>query len=194
MLFHREILKGNSSEKFDFSGYYTVVLTNIQRNYTDIITRILNDCWQLYIVNVNVISYDPYNIERAFVHTYFPYTPQHCGQVKPVITGVFKKNSFVRNITIFPNKVANFHKCNLTIGTLDYEPFIMITTLGNGNHYLNGFEGFIARALSKRLNFSIIVKTHQERWGIVDGKNSTGLSGMVRSYLSSFKTLNISRL
>uniref|UniRef100_A0A3F2ZEN0 Uncharacterized protein n=1 Tax=Phlebotomus papatasi TaxID=29031 RepID=A0A3F2ZEN0_PHLPP len=175
----REIIKANSSEKFDFSGYYTVVLTNVQKNYTDIITRILNDCWELYIVNVNVVSYDPYNIQRAFVHTYFPYTYQHCGQVKPVITGVFKNNSFLRNITIFPNKVDNFHKCNLTIGTLDYEPFIMITTLGDGTHYLNGFEGFIARALSKRLNFSTIIKTHYERWGIVDGLNSTGLCGML---------------
>uniref|UniRef100_A0A3F2ZEH4 Uncharacterized protein n=1 Tax=Phlebotomus papatasi TaxID=29031 RepID=A0A3F2ZEH4_PHLPP len=175
----RQILNGNSDKTFDFSGYYTVVLTNVQKNYTDIITRILKDCWELYIVNVNVVSYDPYNRERAFVHTYFPYTPEHCNQVKPVITGVFTDNTFVQNATIFPSKVDNFHKCNLTIGTLDFEPYVMITSLDNGSHYLNGFEGFIVRALSKRLNFSTIIKTHRELWGIVNGANSTGLYGML---------------
>lgn len=185
-MLHREILNGNSTKRFDFSGYYTVVITNVQRNYTDIITRILKYCWELHIVNVNVVTYDPYNRERAVVHTYFPYTSEHCAQIKPVIIGVFTNNTFVQNVTIFPSKVGNFHKCNLTIGTLDFEPYIMITSLGNGNYHLNGFEGFIVRALSRRLNFSTIIKTHRELWGTVNGANSTGLYGMVSSSLSFF--------
>uniref|UniRef100_A0A3F2ZEM3 Putative ionotropic receptor ligand binding domain-containing protein n=1 Tax=Phlebotomus papatasi TaxID=29031 RepID=A0A3F2ZEM3_PHLPP len=175
----RKIIDGVSKESFDFTGYYTVVLTNIERNYTDVVGKILHDCWNMYIINVNIVTYDPYNAKRAYMLTYFPYSPTHCGQVKPVITGVFEQETFRKNLTIFPEKVNNFHGCNLTVGTFQFEPYMIIIPLGHDRYHFSGFEGILTSVMSQRLNFSLILKTSDERWGKVEGDNSTGMSRML---------------
>lgn len=156
-------------------------MTNIQNNSLDVVTRILKDCWELYIVNVNVVTYDPSNLHRAFMYTYFPYAPNHCGLVKPVITGIFESplNTFVNDVKIFPSKVDNFHGCNLTVGTFDVPPYVILNKQENGTYFLDGFEGIMIRILSKRLNFSMIVKQPQGRWGKFNFENSTGAKLLV---------------
>uniref|UniRef100_A0A3F2ZEL8 Uncharacterized protein n=1 Tax=Phlebotomus papatasi TaxID=29031 RepID=A0A3F2ZEL8_PHLPP len=169
-----KILHGNLSSTFDFMGYYTIVMTNVQNNSQDIVTRILKDCWELYIVNVHVVTYDTYNLHRALMYTYFPYTPNHCGLVKPVITGIFEENTFVSDVEIFPSKVSNFHGCNLTVGTFNVPPYVILKKQEDGDYFLDGFEGIMIRILSNRLNFSMIVKQPKGRWGNFNFENSTG--------------------
>uniref|UniRef100_A0A3F2ZDG0 Putative ionotropic receptor ligand binding domain-containing protein n=1 Tax=Lutzomyia longipalpis TaxID=7200 RepID=A0A3F2ZDG0_LUTLO len=174
----RRILYTNKTDAFDYRGFYTVVLTSLHQNYTELVRRILQDCWDFYIINVNVITYDPSDSEKAFMYTYFPYTPDHCGKVKPIIYEIFSKEFFRKKNEIFPDKVGNFYGCNLTIGTFDFPPYMMIHHLENGTLF-SGFEGVVTRVLGKRLHFSLTLKTCNDRWGRVEGENSTGLSGMI---------------
>uniref|UniRef100_A0A3F2ZEM7 Uncharacterized protein n=1 Tax=Phlebotomus papatasi TaxID=29031 RepID=A0A3F2ZEM7_PHLPP len=175
----RKILDKKSTIAFDFSGYYTIVLTSVHKNYTDTVTKILENCWELFIINVNIVTYDPYNTERAYMITYFPYTSEHCGKVKPVVTGVFKHNTFMNNVTIFPDKVSNFHKCHLTVGLVNFPPYMTFSVSNMGRHSFGGFEGYALNALMDHLNFNVILKTHPNLWGKFNGNKSTGVSGML---------------
>uniref|UniRef100_A0A8W9BML7 Ionotropic receptor n=1 Tax=Phlebotomus papatasi TaxID=29031 RepID=A0A8W9BML7_PHLPP len=175
----RKIFYGNSTKAFDFSGYYTIVLTNIEKNHTDFVTRVLNECWKLHMINVNVVTYDSNNLDRALMMTYFPFTANHCEEVNPVLSAIFENDTVRKSLTIFPDKLHNFHGCNLTVGTLQFPPFMMIIPKGNGTYYFDGLEGNILRALAEHLNFSINHKTHKELWGRNNGENSSGLFGML---------------
>ncbi|XP_059619127.1 uncharacterized protein LOC132263400 [Phlebotomus argentipes] len=175
----RKIMENVTLEAFDFRGFFTIVLTSVERNYTHLVTRILKDCWDLHVVNVNVVTYDPYKTDRAFLHTYFPYKPEKCGQVKSVISGVFHEDHFINKITIFPDKFSDFYGCPLTIGTFNFPPYMMITSMDNESYYFSGVEGIVARVLAQRLNFTLKYKSSEDRWGKVQGENSTGLNGML---------------
>lgn len=155
-------------------GYFTIVLTSVPKNYVDVVTKIFEDCWRLYIINVNVVTYDPHNDKISYMLTYFPYTPSHCGQVSPVITAVIRQNTGVSHAKIFPRKVNNFYGCNLTVGTFEIPPYIILKKQNDGRYLLDGFEGVMSRVLSQRLNFSLVAKLSEERWGKFDWENSTG--------------------
>uniref|UniRef100_A0A3F2ZEL9 Uncharacterized protein n=1 Tax=Phlebotomus papatasi TaxID=29031 RepID=A0A3F2ZEL9_PHLPP len=175
----RKILNGGGKDAFDFTGYYTIILTSVVENYREEVYKILKDCYRSYIINANVITFDPSNIEKAFVFTYFPYTTKHCNHVKPVVNGVFENETLAMYSKLFSNKVSNFHRCNITVGTIEYPPFMILKYQGNGSYYYDGFEGIITRVLGQRLNFSLILKTSVDRWGVVNGENSTGLSRLL---------------
>ncbi|XP_059619126.1 glutamate receptor U1-like [Phlebotomus argentipes] len=175
----RKILDVMSTDDFDFTGFYTILLTSIEKDNSNIVRNILHDCWEHYIVNVNVLSYDPLNLESALMHTYFPFAPHHCGEVKPVTVGIYEQNSFSRNSSVFPDKVRNFYKCTLTVGTFHFPPNIIIEPLTFGSSYVDGFEGVIMRSLGQRLNFSYNLQIAEGNWGRVAGENSTGASRML---------------
>lgn len=152
--------------------------------------EILNDCWQLYIINVNVVTFDPFNQHRAYMHTYFPFTAEHCAMVKPRIYDLFENGSFKRNISLFPSKVDNFFGCSLTVGTHNYPPYMKLSHMKNGSNHFDGFEGIITRVLSQRLNFSLILKTSDRMWGKFNDGNPDGLKGLV-NFLFNFLNVNI---
>ncbi|XP_059619128.1 uncharacterized protein LOC132263401 [Phlebotomus argentipes] len=154
----RKIMDNVTLEAFDFRGFFTIVLTSVERNYIHLVTRILKDCWDLHVVNVNVVTYDPYKTDRAFLHTYFPYKPEKCGQVKSVISGVFHEDHFINKITIFPDKFSDFYGCKLTIGTLNLSPYLIIKSYENGSFDFSGVEGLVANNLADRLNFTLQLK------------------------------------
>ncbi|XP_059619125.1 uncharacterized protein LOC132263398 [Phlebotomus argentipes] len=178
-----KILDVMSVETYDYTGFYTIIMTGIADNYTEIAGKMLEEFWLKNIVNVNVATYAKNDTEKAIMYTYFPFTPSHCGRVKPVVWGVLENGTFTTNGSIFPEKVNNLHRCNLTVGTFDFPPYMKLTPHGNGSYYYDGFEGIVTRVLGQRLNFSLILKTDDARWGWIseDGKNSTGIGGMVKN-------------
>lgn len=175
----RKIIDTKEEDAFEYSGFFTIVLTSIERNYVDPVRRILQDCWELYIVNVNVITYDATDYEKAFMYTYFPYTSEHCGKVNPIVYGVFWNETQLEGNQIFPEKVGNFYSCNLTIGTFSFPPYITFELQENSSYTFYGFEGILSKVLGQRLNFSLALKISNEGWGKVNGENSTGMCGMV---------------
>ncbi|GAB0099903.1 hypothetical protein DMENIID0001_157970 [Sergentomyia squamirostris] len=178
----RQILydaNGDLNGRFDFTGFYTIVYTSIHDDYNDVVQKILDNCYDLYMVNVNLITYDPCNLDRSFIYTYFPYTERHCAQVYPEIFGIYESDNITITRGLFPDKVSNLHLCNLTVGTFEIPPYMMITPQGNGSYYFDGFEGIVTRVLGQRINFSLILRTAEDRWGMVAGENSTGAVGML---------------
>lgn len=143
-------------DTYEYVGYYTVVLTQHYTDAQETIRKILGDCWSLYIANAIVLApSEDYQI--VYIFTYFPYTPEHCEHVEPVINDYFVNGSCTRNATIFPDKLQNLHKCPLKMSLYDFPPFMMLKPLPNESYYIDGIEGTIIRVLSQRLNFTPIV-------------------------------------
>lgn len=145
---------------FDYTGYYTIVLTETRRDQYIIISKVLNDCWSVYITNVVIVaSMGSESYSRSAIYTYFPYTVYHCEAVAPVILNYFISNSFQYNIDHFPDKLKNMHKCPLTVVTHNVTPFMILYRNEHGAGYrTDGIDGITFRVLSQQLNFTPIIK------------------------------------
>lgn len=102
----RRIYERMSESCFDYTGLYTVVLTESSRYQYETITSILQDCWALHIINVVVlVSIHPQ--ARTAVYTYFPFTRFHCEAVAPVILNYYVAEGFLYDsVPFFPKKVG----------------------------------------------------------------------------------------
>ncbi|KAJ6649708.1 hypothetical protein Bhyg_04947 [Pseudolycoriella hygida] len=158
--FSKIFRKMQNDELFDYTGYYTVVLTEVYRDQYNIISKILNDCWSIYVTNVIIVTSlgSEFN-SRSAIYTYFPYTVYHCEMVAPVILNYFMDNTFLYDIDHFPDKIRNMYNCPLTIVTQNVTPFMILYKNENGGNYrTDGIDGKTLRALSQKLNFKPIVK------------------------------------
>lgn len=149
---------------FDYTGFYTIVLTESRRNQYMIINKILNDCWSLYITNVVIVA--PMGSEldsRSAIYTYFPYTVFHCEKVAPVILNYFINNTFLYATDHFPDKLKNMHRCPLTLVTQNLLPFMILYENENGRYRTEGIDGTTFQVLSEHLNFTpiVVVPPHQ---------------------------------
>lgn len=166
---------------YDYTGYYTIVLTEISRYQYDTITKILRDCWMLHITNVIVIvSIHPQ--ARAAVYTYFPFTEFHCEAVAPVILNYFVDDHFLYDAPLFPPKVRNLFMCPLLVATYEQIPFMMLTPRNDGTFYTDGIDGVIVRVLSQQMHFRAVVKlppNNEGRGEIVPNGTSLGVLKMV---------------
>lgn len=141
---------------FNFAGFYTIILTKHSDDCHGIVRQIFEDCWSLYIGHVNLLIPTEDN-ETILLYTYFPFTPERCETVEPVIYDYFENDTFSINAPIFPNKFQNFHKCPLKISTYNIPPYMILKRHPNGTYHLDGIEGKMIRVLSMRLNFTPIV-------------------------------------
>lgn len=167
--------------RFDYSGMYTIVLTENAPTQYETIQRIFEDCWSIQITNVIVLTSMHAN-DRVVLFTYFPYTQFHCEKVVPVVHNYFSNTSFKYAKRLFTHKTRNMYNCPLSAAVLDVPPFMMVTQLENGTYHVDGIDGLILRVLSKRLNFKRIVKipADGEGWGVLrPNGTSTGTMKMV---------------
>lgn len=152
----RNIFVDMTSENFDFAGFYTIVLTEHNENRQEIIRKIFQDCWSLYITNANLLI-PTEDYETILLFTYFPFTSEQCEGVEPVIYDFFENNTFLANAPIFPDKFRNFHKCPLKISTYNFAPFMILEPQPNGSYFIDGIEGTMFRFMSQRLNFTPVI-------------------------------------
>lgn len=103
-----------SVNAYDYTGFYTIVLQNATSQA--IIRKIFEDCWKLYIANVNILV-PTEGYKTILSYTFFPFTPDECEGVRPTIHNYFRNNTFLLNAPIFPDKFRNFFKCPLKIAT-----------------------------------------------------------------------------
>ncbi|KAG4066557.1 hypothetical protein HA402_007193 [Bradysia odoriphaga] len=145
---------------FDYTGFYTIVLTKLWRNQYIIISKILNDCWSVYITNVMiVVSMESELDSRSAIYTYFPYTLHHCEKTAPVVLNYFINNSFLYDTDHFPDKLKNMYKCPLTLVTHNVTPFMILYRNHNDRSYrTEGIDGITFRVLSQQLNFTPIIE------------------------------------
>lgn len=171
---------------YDYTGVYTIVLTESSRDQYDIMTKILEDCWELQIINVIILVSFEYQTRTA-LYTYFPYMSFHCEAVAPVILNYFVGQSFLYNTPFFPDKTRNLYGCNLKVTTFQAEPYMFLSKLENGRMYMDGIDGITMRVLSQRLNFTpiVVIPPNNETRGIIFKNGSaTGITKLVSKKIS----------
>lgn len=153
----RRIFARMSDTSFDYTGFYTILLTEMCHHQHEIVSKILHDCWSLYISNVHVLT--GAGIDAIGVlYTFYPYTPVYCDRVKPSIQNYYINDSFVLNSELFPPKFRNFHKCPILVSTYNLPPYMILTPQPNGSYYTDGIDGITLRVISQQLNFTPIVR------------------------------------
>lgn len=144
---------------FDYAGYYLIVLTQYssKSEQSEVVLKILSDCWSKYIVNVNIIApFETY--AKAIIYTYFPFTQSHCEQVIPVDVNFFINNSLTNNSQIFADKLENMHKCEIIVSLAQFQPFTIVKWKPNGDYLIDGIDGHILGVISDMMNFTTTVK------------------------------------
>ncbi|KAG4076488.1 hypothetical protein HA402_014452 [Bradysia odoriphaga] len=178
-----------TAETFDYSGYYTIVITaEFNQMNAGIVKNILQDCWQRQITNVNVLVLQRRS-ERTVVtlYTYFPFTPFYCENVVvPLIWNYFYVDHFVHTKKeLFPPKMKNLYQCPLTIVTVEIRPYIFLRGIIQSNNSITLVDGIDARlmyVLSQRMNFKpmFVIPDDIPRRGVIHKNGTvTGAFGMV---------------
>lgn len=162
-----------TADTFDYSGFYTIILTEHTDDCQETITKILADCWTHYITNVNVLT-PTEDYETILLYTYFPYTSEYCELVRPIVHDFFENDTFLSDAELFPDKFQNFYQCPLLMSTYNFPPF-MILNKTNGTYCTDGLEGKIFRTMAKRLNFTpITIKSSHNMFGnVTDRRNDS---------------------
>lgn len=155
-------------DSFEYQGFYLIVLTQLTINHYSIVRRMLEDFWRNYIINVNVILLNPTQLDESFVYTYFPYSNNICGVVRPIILKRFNlTSSDVDDSTdYFPEKVSNMFNCPLTVAIFETKPFMMITRKDDGQVEIDGVDAKVLNYISAKLNFKPILKVSDVPWGL----------------------------
>lgn len=191
----REILLDNeerlnkNTPLFDYKGFFLVVLTSISCNATQfsIMEKIFERSWYLYSLNVNVIT-DTSTIysHEAKMHTYFPYSPNKCDALEPILINQYVSGHFMieNQIVMFPDKLYNMHGCPVYLATFHFPPFIYLSLSNDAMnpHDLTGIEGLMLKLMAKRLNFKIVVRVPADnmKWGNrLPNKTMTGAMKMI---------------
>lgn len=148
----RDLLRKDN--EFDYMGLYVIILTTSQHH--DVLQRILNVFWQLYILNVMVVK-QRINSEAYISYTYFPYTKQHCAKVVPIVFN-YVNSEMSNDSIVFPNKLKNLNNCPITVATYNTTPHMVLRPIQDGTWYADGVDGNLLRFIAQRLNFSVIIK------------------------------------
>lgn len=164
--FYHEI----NSERFDYGGFYLIVLTNgmIQE-----IQQIFTQLWSIFIYNVNILVED--NDGNISMITFMPFKENECGQTTPTIINSYEKQfSSWKSQTYFPRKIKNLFKCPIKIAIFDTPPFVSEST---ETGKISGCDIELVNGLAEALNFKVDSNFMREpgSWGtILENGTSTG--------------------
>lgn len=173
-----------TAESFDYSGYYTIVVTEFTETNSSIIQNILEDCWERHIINVNILVPQKDTRSQVRLYTYFPFTPFNCEKVRPVIWNYFDEGRLVYlNKQLFPHKIKNLYQCPLTVVTVEIPPYIFIGGVHTNNTLtVQGIDANLINLLAEEMNFKLIVLLPDDMptRGIIHKNGTvTGAFGMV---------------
>lgn len=109
-------------------------------NVQEIVRKIFDHCWSLYIANVVVLTPSK-DYAKVFVYTYFPFTPEHCESVEPILLDHFENGSFAsgRSKSLFPDKFRNLHQCPLIMSSYNFTPLVFLIPQPNGSYYIGKY-------------------------------------------------------
>lgn len=152
-IIYRIIFTQINHNRFDYSGYYLIVLRDTSSAQHETIAKILSDFWSIYIVNVNVLATNESDTQVK-MYTYFPYAPSHCEQAIPIVINHYASRTFEHPLE-YPSKLNNMHGCLLIAAPLHFEPFVMYDKFENGSIALHGIEITILNEIAALLNFTV---------------------------------------
>ena len=157
-----------NSERFDYGGFYLIVLTNgmIQE-----IQQIFTLLWSIFIYNVNILVED--NDGNISMITFMPFKENECGQTTPTIINSYEVQfSSWKSQTYFPRKINNLFKCPIKIAIFETPPFV-----SKSAGKISGSDIELVNGLAEALNFKVDSNfmTEPGSWGtIYDNGTSTG--------------------
>ncbi|EAT32642.1 AAEL015150-PA [Aedes aegypti] len=165
----RELRSDLSIERNDFSGRYLIVV-NSAINET-FVQKVFIDLWKLQIANVVLIGIET---SQPKLWTYFPFSDGICGQAR--------STTLTLEDDLYPDKISNFHGCQLKVGSFETRPFTIMDRSDEEKLRMSGFEGELLDLLKTRLNFTtkIYEPENGEQWGYALQQNSTGLVRMIQ--------------
>lgn len=168
--------------KFDYSGYYLIVLTEYSTKQYKIMKLILEDLWKIQITNSNIAVETRFNNSDVHFYTFFPFSELYCEKVLPVIATTYRNQIFTHDV-FYPKKFENLHNCTIKVATFNTAPFMMLETEVDGRSSItNGVEGNFINMLSELMKFNVevLVPENDTRWGILKlGEEATGATGLV---------------
>lgn len=159
-----------NSERFDYGGFYLIVLTNgmIQE-----IQQIFTLLWSIFIYNVNILVED--NDGNISMITFMPFKENECGQTTPTIINSYEVQfSSWKSPIYFPRKINNLFKCPIKIAIFETPPFLSKST---ETGKISGSDIELVNGLAEALNFRVDTNfmTEPGSWGtIYDNGTSTG--------------------
>lgn len=180
----RSILSQLHPDKYDYSGYYLLILTAPRPVFSRTLQQMFIDLWAYNIVNVVLVTSNMEGHDSAqdiALFTYFPYVEHHCEHVHPVLLHRLAPFSKLDpSVDLFPPKLSNFHGCPIRIAAVDYPPYTMIESVAGGRQRLRGMEGDMLNMIATLLNFTyeIVEMTGDDHWGQVFENGS--FSGAVK--------------
>lgn len=129
--------------------------------HKSVLTEIFEDCWKHHIINVNILLFDPDQLQ-VNVYTFFPYTPTSCEHITSTLLMTMTNQSL--RYSFFPQKLQNFHGCPLWLCTYTIPPYMILKQKPDGSYFTQGIEGEFYQALSTTLNFSPMVRVGHEKY------------------------------
>lgn len=150
--FHNVILIGNYdsfrqiyncllADNFVYQGYFLFVLIDYYSEQYVEMTQVLEDLWQIYIVNVNILMRSPLT-NVLDMYTYYPYTQSYCGKVYPVRINQFINSQFQTAGNYFVDTIKNMHQCPLKVATFNIPPLMMVEYTAD-SFILRGIDGHL---------------------------------------------------
>ena len=166
----QKIFKEMTRKKFDYGGFYLIVLTH---GIIPEIQRIFQELWKIFIFNVGVVVDDG---NAVLLLTFFPFKPYGvCGDThsEEINRFIFRK---WKTDVYFPKKFENLHRCPIKIGTYEYEPVVMRNQLSDGRYQYTGSDVDIVHGITGALNSTIDFNFMEPgSWGhIYENGTSTG--------------------
>lgn len=139
----KAIFKTLSSEKFNFGGYFLLVVrkcSSIDAN------KVFEAVWRRFIYNLNILCEAD---DAVSIKTFLPFQSSSCGNTTSITLDIDSVHTF------FPEKLKNLFECPIKLATFFYPPITMRETLENGSYRYYGSEMELLFGLAEALNFSV---------------------------------------
>ena len=139
---------------------FLIAIINEVKNVLQTLDVIFELLWKNSLLNSHVLIQEQPHFWSMY--TFMPYQ-RDCFKLDPVKVATFTPLNFTNNINaslneLFPEKLANFHKCPLYIGLSLLKPYAHIQKDCNGRPQYKGIDINILDHVSKALNFKIVYK------------------------------------
>lgn len=143
------IFKKMTRKKFNYEGFYLIVLT---QGIIPEIQQIFQALWKIFIYNVDVLVDDGIAV---LLLTFIPFKSNGiCGDTEAVEINRFIFKKWETDV-YFPKKFENLHRCPIKLGTYEYEPVVMRKKSRDGRYQYTGSDVDILNGVSGTLNFTI---------------------------------------
>lgn len=137
------IFKNLSSEKFNFGGYFLLVVRKCSSFDAD---KVFKAVWRRYIYNLNILCEAN---DTVSIKTFLPFQSSSCGNTTSITLDIESVHAF------YPEKLKNLFECPIKLATFFYPPITMRETLENGSYRYYGSEMELLFGLAEALNFSV---------------------------------------